>query len=127
MRRSLVLPLVFLIGLVLGAAAALSVPGLARPYLPYLPEILAGKRVTIEGEVARKQREPNRLLLKVHTAQGDLLAVFTKKVADIDLLVEPGDVLTLDAAGYAPLLEDPAIARVRHREERPAAAPAPPQ
>lgn len=124
MRRSLVLPLVFLIGLVLGAAAALSVPGLARPYLP---EILAGKRVTIDGEVARKQREPNRLLLKVHTAQGDLLAVFTKKVADIDLLVEPGDVLTLDAAGYAPFLEDPAIARVRHREEPPASAPAQPQ
>lgn len=124
MRRSLILPIIFLIGLVLGAAAALSVPGLARPYLP---EILAGKRVTIEGEVARKQREPNRLLLKVHTAQGDLLAAFTKKVADIDLLVEPGDVVTLDAAGYAPFLEDPAIARVRHREERPATAPAPPQ
>jgi hypothetical protein len=124
MRRSLVLPIIFLIGLVLGAAAALSVPGLARPYLP---EILAGKRVTIEGEVARKQREPNRLLLKVHTAQGDLLAAFTKKVADIDLLVEPGDVVTMDAAGYAPFLEDPTIAGVRHREERPASAPAQPQ
>jgi hypothetical protein len=124
MRRSLVLPIIFLIGLVLGAAAALSVPGLARPYLP---EILAGKRVTIEGEVARKQREPNRLLLKVHTAQGDLLAAFTKKVADIDVLVEPGDVVTLDAAGYAPFLEDPAIARVRRREDRPASVPAQPQ
>lgn len=39
----------------------------------YLPKAISGQREQIEGEVVRKEREGNRLLLKVATAQGPIL------------------------------------------------------
>jgi hypothetical protein len=62
----------------------------------------------------RKQREAtNRLLLKVGTTQGPMLVTFTHKVAELDLLLEAGDVVTLGTTGYATFLDDPALERVQ--------------
>lgn len=73
----------------------------------------------------RKQREANRLLLKVGTAQGPMLVTFTQKVAELDLLLEPGDTVTLITTGYATFVEDPTLDRVQ-RLGRAGVAPSPP-
>jgi len=74
---------------------------------------MSGQGERMQAEVLRKQREANRLLLKVGTAQGPMLVTFTQKVAELDLLLEPGDTLTLITPGYATFLEDPALDRVQ--------------
>ncbi|MBI2369318.1 MAG: hypothetical protein HYV08_03620 [Deltaproteobacteria bacterium] len=60
-----------------------------------------------------KQREEDRLLLTVLTPRGAILATFRQKVAEIDLLVDVGDTLTLGLPRYEPFLADPRIERVR--------------
>jgi hypothetical protein len=50
-------PLLILIGFALGAVLVLIGP---RPTWRYLPEALRGKLEFVEGEVTRKQREPDR-------------------------------------------------------------------
>ena len=106
--------LILLIGIAIGVAGTIYGPELAGPYLPegYMvkkPEIVA-------GEVVRKQRDGERLLLTVQTSQGTVLATFKKKVAEIDLLVQQGDDLTLAVTRYEPFVEDPAIERVRKQD-----------
>jgi len=108
--RGWLLVLMLFIGVALGASGALLGPRLAGPYLP---EAIRGKATILEGEVVRKQREGDRLLLTVVTAEGGILATFRKKVAEVDLLVERGDTLALALRGYEPFVEDPRIARVR--------------
>jgi hypothetical protein len=71
--------------------------------------------VRIEGEVLGKQREANRLLLKVSTAQGPMLVTFTQKVAELDLLLEPGDTVTLLTPGYTTFVDDPTLDHVKRR------------
>ena len=93
--------------------------------LPYLPRSISEQSERIEGEVVRKQRDGNRLLLKVGTTQGPMLVTFTQKVAELDLLLEPGDRVELLTPGYATFVEDPTLERVK----RPAGAgmaPSPP-
>jgi hypothetical protein len=102
--------LTFLVGLAVGVSGALLAPRLAGPYLP---EALRGPTPVIEGEVAQKQRQGDRLLLTVVTPHGSMLVTFRKKVAEIDLLLEQGDTLTLILRQYAPFVEDPMIERVR--------------
>jgi hypothetical protein len=80
---------------------------------PYLPKSMSGRGARIEGEVLRKQREANRLLLKVGTAQGPMLVTFTQKVPELDLLLEPGDTVTLLTPGYATFVEDPTLEGVQ--------------
>jgi len=63
--------------------------------------------------VVRKQREGNRLLVKVTTAQGPMLVTFTQKVADLDVLLDPGDKVTLVIPGYATFVQDPVLERVK--------------
>ena len=63
--------------------------------LPYLPRSISGQSERIEGEVVRKQRDGNRLLLKVGTTQGPMLVTFTQKVAELDLLLERGEMVEL--------------------------------
>jgi hypothetical protein len=67
----------------------------------------------IEGQVLDKAPEADRLLLKVETEHGVLLATFTQRQEAIALLVDRGDTITLGVREYQPFLEDPAIARVR--------------
>ena len=85
---------------------------------PYPPQSFSGQHERLDGEVVRKQREGNRLLLKVATAQGPMLVTFSQKVAELDLLLEPGDRVELLTPGYATFVEDPTLERV----QRPAGA-----
>jgi hypothetical protein len=62
-----ILTFTLLTGFILGVGAATMGPALVAPYLP---KSISGQSERIEGEVLRKQREANRLLLKVATAQG---------------------------------------------------------
>ncbi len=116
MKGTLIL-LVFLLGIVLGVGGAMIAPDVAGPYLPYLPPAFSAKKMeTVEGEVVRKVREGDHLLLTVQTSQGTVLATFRKKVAEIDLLVQQGDALTLNLSRYEPFVNDPAIERVRKQD-----------
>lgn len=118
--------LVFLIGVALGAAGAVLGPRLAAPYLP---ESVRGPVQRVEGPVVRKQREADRLLLTIVSAQGATLATFKERVPEITLLVEEGDTVTLTVPQYRPFLEDPAIERVQKPKPAPrpeAGGPLPP-
>jgi hypothetical protein len=102
----------FLIGLALGAALVVFGPRVAGPYLP---EALRGNVEVVEGEVTRKQREPDRLLVTVVTPRGAILATFKTKISEVDLLVAEGDALTLGLRRFEPFVEDPAIQSVRKK------------
>jgi hypothetical protein len=102
--------LVLLIGLALGVALVLIGPRVAGPYLP---AVLRGRVELVEGEVARKLREPDRLLVTVVTPRGAILVTFKKKIPEVDLLVAEGDTLTLGLRRFEPFVEDPAIQSVR--------------
>jgi len=79
------------------------------------PDLLSPFRSggSVEGRVLDKAREGDRLLLKIEAEHGVLLATFTQRQEEIDLLVDPADTITLDVREYQPFLEDPAIERVR--------------
>lgn len=109
---------VFLVGLAVGVAAAVGGPRVAGPYLP---EILRDKGEVVEGEVTRKLREPDRLLLTVVTPRGAILTTFTERTPEVDLLVAEGDQLTLELRRFEPFVENPVIQSVR--KQPPAAAP----
>jgi hypothetical protein len=115
MRGWLILSFTFAIGIVLGVGAMTKGPALVAPYLP---KSISGQSERIDGEVVRKQREGTRLLVKVATAQGPMLVTFMQKVAELDLLLEPGDRVELLTSGYATFVEDPTLERVK----RPAGA-----
>jgi hypothetical protein len=102
-------PLVFVIGFLIGAAAVV----IARPFLgERLPEAVGGRRESVAGPVAAKQQQGDRLLLTINTPAGAILGTFTRKVDEINLLVEKGDTVTLTIPGYEPFLENPEITRV---------------
>lgn len=67
---------------------------------------------SMESVVLGKSREEGRLLLKLETGGGVLLATFTQRVEEIDLLVEKADRVTLRVARYEPFLTDPRLDRV---------------
>jgi small basic protein len=101
-----------LAGVLLGVLGTLFVPPLVRPYLP---AALRGTTEQIEGSVFRKQLETGekpRLLLSVDTDQGAVLATFTRNVAEIDMLVDEGDMVTLGVGAYEPFVSDPIVASV---------------
>jgi hypothetical protein len=101
--------LTFVVGFGLGIAAAI----LAPRYLgPLLPAGLRSESESVEGTVVRRQRDQERLLLTINTAQGAALATFTEKVAEIDLLVDEGDSVTLGLDAYEPFVENPSIRAV---------------
>jgi hypothetical protein len=122
MRGWLILSCTLVIGILLGVGATTKGPALVAPYLP---KSISGQSERIEGEVVRKQREGNRLLLKVATAQGPMLVTFTQKVAELDLLLEPGDTVELITPGYATFVDDPTLERVK-RPAGAGVAPSPP-
>ena len=110
MKGWLILSVTLAIGIVLGVGAMTKGPALVAPYLP---KSISGQSERIDGEVVRKQREGNRLLVKVATAQGPMLVTFTQKVAELDLLLEPGDRVELITSAYATFVEDPTLERVK--------------
>src|SRR5437879_9155756 len=110
MKGWLILSFTLAIGIVLGVGAMTKGPALVAPYLP---KSISGQSERIEGEVVRKQREGNRLLVKVATAQGPMLVTFTQKVAELEVLLDPGDTVTLVIPGYATFVENPVLERVK--------------
>ncbi len=113
--------LTFVLGLVLGVAGAIFAPRLVGPMLP--AGLMSGAEA-VEGTVVRRLRDGERLLLTIDTPQGAALATFTEKVAEIDLLVEAGDAVTLGLGAYEPFVDNPQIRAVR-KVDPAGAAPAP--
>lgn len=104
----------FLGGLVIGITATVFAP---RVISPYFPGLFMGTADGIEGRVATKQIEGDRLILTILTDEGAILATFKKKVTEIDILVATGDRVTLARKDYQAFLDDPGIGRVRKKEE----------
>ena len=111
--------LVFLIGMALGVAGTIFLPDLLAPYLP---QSLRGSEETVAGMVTAKERQDDRLLLTVDSPSGAVLATFTKKVAEISLLVDEGDSVTLAVRLTEPFVNDPTIRQVQkaRRQQAPA-------
>lgn len=112
--------LLFLLGLTVGAVGAVLGPRLAAPYLP---EALSGKVEVVGGDVVRKQREPNKLLMTIVTPRGAILATFTTRAPEIDMLVAEGDTLTLGLRRLEPFVNDPEIRSVKKQTTGEAGAP----
>ncbi len=96
----------FLLGLVSGIAATVFVPRYAEPYLPFT------QRQILTGLVTDKQIDTDRLLLRIRTDQGLVLAVFVSDREKVDLLVEKGNEVELKVDDYQPFLENPVVSRV---------------
>ena len=107
--------LTFAAGIALGAGGTIYGPELVAPYLP---EVLQRKFPNLEGTVVAEKREGDRLLLTIHTQEGSILATFKEKVAETELLISEGDLITLVLRQYKPFVEDPAIGRVRKPEPK---------
>lgn len=101
--------LILLFGVVLGAGSAVFLPRYLGQYVPQL----VSEPPALEGEVMDKQLDADRLVLKVSTEDGVLLASFTARQSDVDLLVETGDSIQLEADRYRPFLENPGVVSVR--------------
>jgi hypothetical protein len=101
--------IIFLVGFVLGVLAAIFAP---RYVGDYLPGSVGGKDANVTGVVTRKLAEDARLLLTVVTDSGAVLATFTDRKAEIDLLVEEGDSVTFSLPAYSPFVDDPRLGRV---------------
>ncbi|MGH9322003.1 MAG: hypothetical protein ACRD21_01045 [Vicinamibacteria bacterium] len=109
------------VGFFFGALAVALAPSWWRSQVP--DALFPGG--SMEGVVLAKSGENGKLLLKLETGEGSLLATFTERVDEIDLLIEKGDRITLRVARYQPFLIDPRLARVSKAEsfeEAPATA-----
>jgi len=108
--KAVVIPtIMFCMGLGLGLGG----PILANQYLePYMPSFLKKPLHPLEGFVTHKQRDQDRLLVTVTTQDGTILATFRQQVAEIDLLVEEQDSITLDVKQYEPFVNDPPVLKV---------------
>lgn len=99
-----------LAGIVLGATGAVLAPRLVSPRLPRSgPSGGDG----VSGEVVAKSKEADRLLMTVAGKQGAVLVTVTKRIKEIDLLVEVGDTVSLLMSAYEPFVKDPRIGGVR--------------
>jgi hypothetical protein len=101
--------LIFLFGVIMGVAGTLVLP---RVLGPMLPGSLRDGRI-VEGEVVEKVLDGDRLLLKVRTKEESFLATFVRRQKDVNLLVDRGDLVTLEVAGANPFPVDPGIESVR--------------
>lgn len=93
-----------LTGLVLGIAGTIALPRFAGPYLP---AVLRGSTEVLSGPVLAEERDGDRLLLTIETEAGALIASFSERVAEIAMLVEPGDRVTIAVPDYEPFVENP--------------------
>jgi small basic protein len=107
-----------IVGIALGVVGTLRLPSLAAPYLP--ASLVLPTR-TVEAEVTKKLREPDRILLRLQVDHTLVLATFTRKVPEVDLLVQEGDTITVALPQNRTFVDDPVIHAVQH----PAAAAAP--
>jgi len=105
----------FLVGIIIGAAVAVVGPRYAQPYLGDVGSAWS-PNTPLTGTVVEKRPEGERLLLRISTEEGVALAIFTQNLEDINLLIEQGDWVELGAGRYEPFLHDPGIHRVRPAE-----------
>ena len=108
--------LVFFVGMLVGAVVAALLP---RYMTPYLEGILGGPSNVVEGRVVEKDPQEDRVVLRVSTPDGVLLASFTENHADVDLLVELGSSIRLGVRRYQPFLDNPVILAVREPTNSP--------
>lgn len=108
-----VLLLVLLAGVAIGVTAVLYGPDYLEPIFP------KSKKGGIDGEVTSKLMEGNRLLITVKASEGAILVTFTKKVPEINLLVDKGDTVYLDIKDYKPFVDNPHINRVKKPDRKP--------
>src|SRR5499427_7896312 len=113
MRGGTILIVTLLVGAGLGVAGTVYLPPMVDPYLP--PQLRLRARV-VEGQAVGRQREPNRLLLKIQTETGVILATYTERVAEVDLLVEPGDTIALELRNTEPVVDEPPIEGVKRKK-----------
>jgi small basic protein len=111
-----------LIGIAIGVAGTIYGPDYVKPYLPKSAKQAKGG---IEGEVISKLKEQNKLLVTVKTFDGSILVTFTKKIPEINLLVEEGDIVNLKIRNYKPFISNPGINRVRKPDQKPQPEPQP--
>ena len=106
-KQSRMFPFVF--GIALGVLCTIFLPKYVRPYLP---DSLMWKESVVKGTVLAKEKKGNALLLTVDTSQGALLATFTKKGDEVNLLVNEKDEVEFTLEKYKPFIDDPKITRV---------------
>lgn len=103
----------FLAGVLVGGVLV----ALFRPLIePAVRSVLNIEEASTEGRVVAKRVQGERLLLTVDGEEGTVLATFTERVPEIDLLVEEGDQLRLGIDRYEPFVEDPDVLAVRKSE-----------
>jgi len=107
--------LTFMVGFVVGVSIGSLFSDLLQPYLP---EVLKPKKQEIEGKVTAKQLNQDALLVTVSTPPGAILVTFDKKVSEINLLVEKGDMITVSLHQYEPFVTNPSIIRVRKAQSQ---------
>jgi hypothetical protein len=111
-RQSRMVPFVF--GLALGVLCTIFLPKYVRPYIP---ESFMGKETIVKGTVMAKEKKGNALLLAVNTSQGALIATFTKKGDEVNLLINEKDDVEFTLEKYKPFIDDPNITRVVKSEQ----------
>ncbi|MDR4470769.1 MAG: hypothetical protein MRJ68_21130 [Nitrospira sp.] len=101
-------------GFILGFLSAVVVDLVAPELLePYTRQFVPATQIeSVSGRVVKKERESNRLLMTLSTPKGVLLATFTQKIEEIDLLVAEGYTTTIRLRTYSPFVENPVIERV---------------
>ena len=100
----------------LGVGAGVGAPILLSRYAqPYLPQFLQKISHPLAGTVTHKQRDQDRLLMTITTADGTILATFRKQIPEIDLLVEEQDSVRPDATNECGRL---GLGDERGRDER---------
>lgn len=122
MNRSQVF-VILVIGAVLGVAGTMLLPDAARRVLP---ASLTGSGPGVRGKILEKERASDRLLLTVETREGVVLVTVKKRIPEIDLLVQRGDLVTFDLGAYEPFADDPRIRRVQKPEQYEATPMTPP-
>lgn len=100
----------FILGFFSAVVIDLVAPELLTPYTQTL--IPATQIESVKGTVVKKERDSNRLLMTLSTPKGVLLATFTQKIDEIDLLVSEGYTATIRLKTYSPFVENPVIERV---------------
>jgi hypothetical protein len=117
----------FILGFFSAVVVDLVAPELLTPYTQkFIP---AAQFESVKGMVVKKERDSNRLLMTLSTPKGVLLATFTHKIDEIDLLVAEGYAATIRLRSYSPFVENPVIERVdastaeQGSDSRPSPAP----
>ncbi len=101
-------------GLILGFLSAVLMNLFAPELLdPYTRQFIPSDQIeSVRGTVVKKQRDSARLLLTLSTSKGVLLATFTQKLEELDLLIAEGYQTTIRLRTYSPFVENPVIERV---------------